>query len=398
MGQNPEQKTRPSHRGLRAVFVADMIDSRGAGSASENVATKTLNEVRSIVCQQLQIHGGSRFEIPGEAVFALFESAVNAVRCALETQGLLALQTDDTHLRIGIHLGDVLFEDSLPRGEALLIAAGLEALADPGGILVSGAVMDAVSARISATFEERGVPRLKDVPRRIATFAVTPPPERTSADKTRVGMSALDRTTQFDLDTLRSLREQQAAEKVGDHTGLTSDKPILLDQRHIAEAGAMTGIFTPSRETEPETKAPPLPQPRPDKSARTPVVAPVAAQRPEDAEKRVSQEPPTRRAGQAAEQSGRPASAPAAKSDVLTEPAGQGLSAECVEALSAALAVHLGPFAKVLISRHVKDASSTEQLVSLLEREIQSNEERFQFRLRASHICKTYSNRRSDEA
>ena len=64
-------------------------------------------------------------------------------------------------MRIGVHLGEVLFQDELPYGEALVIASRLESLAEPGGILVSASVMDAVASRIAATFIESGVPDAK---------------------------------------------------------------------------------------------------------------------------------------------------------------------------------------------------------------------------------------------
>lgn len=378
-GQGQMQKT--SRRSLRAVFAADITGFSGQMSANETGAVNSLNEVRVIVIQQLQAHDGWLFGMPGDGVFALFESAVNAVRCALETQHQLALrgEAENMRLRIGIHLGDVLFESDLPYGEALTIAARLEALADPGGILVSGAVMDAVSARISATFDERGVPRLKNIPRRIVTFAVKPPPERTKADKTRVGMSILDRTTQFDLDTLRQVRDQQFVEQMGD----------------VKQPQTADGSINPPPQAEDLVGA----QSQPNSSAKT-GIAPAAVQPPKDTGKLAGYELPERQPGQTATPSGSSASVPEAdsKSGVLTEPAKHRPSAECIESLTAALAVHLGPFAKVLVNRCLKDASSTEQLVSLLEEQIQSNEERFLFRIRASHICMTFSNHPTDQS
>ena len=90
-------------------------------------------------------------------------------------------------MRIGVHLGEVLFQDDLPFGESLVIAARLESLAEPGGVLVSSAVMDAVASRISATFEEMGVRSLKHSPRRIATFSVTAAPGTAGLDITAAG-------------------------------------------------------------------------------------------------------------------------------------------------------------------------------------------------------------------
>lgn len=401
MGEDAEQKSKTIRRSLRAVFVGDITGFSGMMSANETGAMGALNEVRAIAIQQLQAHDGWLFGMPGDGVFALFESAVNAVRCALETQQRLALrpQADDMRLRIGIHLGDVLFENDLPFGEALTIAARLEALADPGGILVSGAVMDAVSARISATFEERGVPRLKNIPRRIVTFAVTPPPERTKADETRVGLSILDRTTQFDRDALRQVRDQHVAEQREDRTAQNSKDAVTLDKRHGMQSEALNGNTLPaSRKAAPP--ADDLAGAQTPPGAAKPRIAPAGTQPTEDARRLVGHEPVERQPSHTPTPSDGAAAMSEADSNLglLAQPAGLRPSAECIESLTAALAVHLGPFAKVLVNRSLKNASSIDHLVSLLEEQIQSNEERFLFRIRATHICMTFANRQSDES
>jgi class 3 adenylate cyclase len=401
-GQGPEQGHKAVRRSLRAIFAADITGFSSAMSANETGAVYALNEVRGIAIRQLQAHDGWLFGMPGDGVFALFESAVSAVRCALDTQQQLASRPESKEmlLRIGIHLGDVLFENDLPFGEALTIAARLEALADPGGILVSGAVMDAVSARISATFEERGVPRLKNIPRRVVTYAVTPPPERTKADETRVGLSILDRTTQFDPDTFRSVRDQQSAGQTAERTAQNANEAVVRDEQDGAQPEAVIGNATPaSQETSPRTEdlaGAPTP---PNGAAKTDA-APQPAQPPEDTGKRAGHETPERRPEQVPTPPDRPApvSEAASQSGSSAEPAGYRPSAECIESLTAALAVHLGPFAKVLVNRCLKGASSTEQLVALLEEQIPSGEERFLFRIRASHICMTFSGRQTDES
>ena len=167
-----------SRRRLRAVFAADIAGFSGQMSLNETITVSSLTEIRQIGRRQLEEFDGWLFGMAGDGLFATFESAIDAVQCALKLQLELASrpQLGDMPLRIGIHLGEVLINDDLPYGETLNIAARLEALADPGGILVSGTVMDAVSARIPATFEARGTPQLKNIPRDIPTFAVKPLP------------------------------------------------------------------------------------------------------------------------------------------------------------------------------------------------------------------------------
>jgi class 3 adenylate cyclase len=163
---------------LRAAFAADIANYTALVSVEETRTIDALSIVRKVAREELEIHGGWLFGLPGDGIFALFESAVDAVRCGLEVQQRLAAMpiVSQLKMRIGIHLGDVRFRDGLPFGETLVIAARLESLAEPGTILISSSVMDAVAARLSATFEEKGVRSLKHSPKLIATFAVSPPP------------------------------------------------------------------------------------------------------------------------------------------------------------------------------------------------------------------------------
>jgi hypothetical protein len=172
--------------------------------------TKTLDALwftRQLASEELACHGGWLFGLPGDGVFALFESAVDAVRCALRVQARLA-ESPKLHalkLRIGLHLGDVLFHDELPYGEVLVIASRLESLAEPGGILVSASVMDAVASHVMATFSESGVAKLKNTPRHIETFRVLPAP---SASEPGQAAAPLDRTLAPEPASLRGTREE----------------------------------------------------------------------------------------------------------------------------------------------------------------------------------------------
>jgi hypothetical protein len=165
-------------------------------SVDETNTVDALTMTRRIAREELDLHGGWLFGLPGDGIFALFESAVDAVKCALEIQQrLLAMSRLSTmRLRIGVHLGEVVFQDGLPYGEALVIAARLESHAEPGGVLVSAAVMDAVAPRIAAQFYERGVFNLKHSPRRITTYSVSVDASSRDLDLSSGTGEALDRT------------------------------------------------------------------------------------------------------------------------------------------------------------------------------------------------------------
>jgi len=196
----------PAHgkRKLRAILAADIANFSGRVSINETNALSELSAVLKIAREAVSRFDGQLISMTGDGLFVLFESAVDAVECALEIQsGLRCIQASRAMpLRIGLHLGEVLFEDDIACGEALNIAARLESLADPGGILVSGAVFDAVSARIPATFEPRGMPRLKNIPRQINTFAVRAA-GTAAAPADALDDDPLDRTVEASYATLK---------------------------------------------------------------------------------------------------------------------------------------------------------------------------------------------------
>lgn len=167
------QKGRRRRR-LRAVLAADVAGFSGRVSVDETAAFTNMSAIRAIAEEALSEHDGWLFGMPGDGVFALFESSVDAMHCAIDMQTRIAdrHRVDEMQLRIGLHAGEVLFENEIPFGETLAIAARLEALAEPGGILVSSTIADTASARVKATFEPVGVPKLKNIPRRIRTYRV----------------------------------------------------------------------------------------------------------------------------------------------------------------------------------------------------------------------------------
>jgi len=315
-------------RRLRAVFAADMANFGGLVSVDETNTLDALWATRRIAREELAAHGGWLFGMPGDGIFALFESAVDAVRCALETQARLAAMTkfDAVRLRVGIHLGDVLFQDDLPFGETLVIAARLESLADPGGILVSAAVMEAVAPRISATFGERGVFDLKHSPRRITTFSVEMSPSAPDMNATASLIEPLDRTV---LSVPRS----------------------EIGRAPRAEAEAVVP-FPPPACPEPPVIA--LPKAAP---LVIPVHAADAPSLPDD-------------------------DIPSAPSIAVDSAALQA----CLAELGHALTTYLGPVAGLLVKRHAARLTNLTELVEDLAREIPAKDERLQFLTRAQQI------------
>ncbi len=101
----------------------------------------------------------------GDGVLVEFASAVDAVQCAVELQKRMAAANSELPdrpaivLRIGVNLGDVVVEGDDIYGDGVNVAARLEALAEPGGICISGSVLEQVERqarrRLSTTWATR---------------------------------------------------------------------------------------------------------------------------------------------------------------------------------------------------------------------------------------------------
>ncbi|MGH6932194.1 MAG: adenylate/guanylate cyclase domain-containing protein, partial [Dongiaceae bacterium] len=128
------------------------------------------------------MHLGRVFKTSGDGVLVEFASAVNAVQCAVDLQqGMAAAnegQPEDRHvvLRIGVNLGDVMVEGGDLYGDGVNIAARLEALAEPGGVLVSGMAFDHIKSKVKVGFDDLGPQTLKNITEPVRAYRVTGTP------------------------------------------------------------------------------------------------------------------------------------------------------------------------------------------------------------------------------
>jgi class 3 adenylate cyclase len=356
--KKPQSPTQKRKRRLRAALAADVANFSGRVSVSETHAFSHLSTVLRIGREELARHEGALIGMPGDGLFALFESAVDAVQCALAIQQRLSEQTNlgGMRLRIGLHVGDVLFEDGIPFGETLNIAARLESLADPGGILMSGTMVDAVSARISATFEDRGVPRLKNIPRRITTYAVhsvaSSPDEETGDEE----IAPLDKTMQFPRGAADSSSANPPVPK--------PEATVEAEPKHVEPRSEPTPVQAPPLPSEKDPASSPAPPPVPQAGSDSPQ-APAAPEREEIASREPSLPPP----------------APLPQPPPL-RPGHKPITQDAIDQITTALAVHLGPVARVMVSRKAKTASSTSELIETLAGELSGSDERIAFRSR----------------
>jgi len=143
-------------RRLAAVLAADVAGySRLMGADEEGTHAALTALRRGVSDPKIAGHRGRIVKSTGDGLLAEFPSVVDAVRCAVELQRVMALRNDGVpkerriQFRIGINLGDIIIEDEDIYGDGVNVAARLEALAEPGGICVSRVVRDQVRDKVN---------------------------------------------------------------------------------------------------------------------------------------------------------------------------------------------------------------------------------------------------------
>jgi len=193
-------------------------------------------------------HAGRIVKSTGDGFIAEFASAVEAVRCALEFQEAVARKSSTVPekrrllFRVGIDVGDIIVEKHDIFGDHVNIAARLEQLAEPGGILISGNVHNYVRDRISCRFEDTGPRQVKNIARPIQAFAISP----VGADSATAA-AAVPRLAQAGIDNAPAARLQLFG-AVSLHIGDQEIALRSLKSRALLGYIALTSNLRESRE------------------------------------------------------------------------------------------------------------------------------------------------------
>jgi adenylate cyclase len=164
-------------RRLAAILAADVAGySRLIGADEEGTLARLRALRRELVDPSIAAHKGRIVKTTGDGMLVEFASVVDALRCAVAVQQAMRERNagvppvDRIDFRIGIHQGDIVVEDGDIFGDGVNIAARLEALAEPGGICVSGRVQEDAAGRLDLEFEDLGAPELKNIVRPVRVY------------------------------------------------------------------------------------------------------------------------------------------------------------------------------------------------------------------------------------
>jgi adenylate cyclase len=163
-------------RRLTSILSADVFGYSRLMGLDEVGTLALLNDCKNVMTGLIAQHRGRVVSAAGDHVLAEFQSPVMAVQGAVEIQRQLSarnqkLETDrQMWFRIGINLGDVIVERDDIFGDDVNIAARLQSMAEPGGILISGTVFDQVKNKLSLGFDSLGPQRLKNIDAEVPVY------------------------------------------------------------------------------------------------------------------------------------------------------------------------------------------------------------------------------------
>ena len=160
----------PIERKSAAIMFTDIAGYTEAMSESEQKALDMLRRKRSILKPLIENHQGTYVKEIGDGTLSYFESGYNASACAKEFQK--EIQKDDLNIRIGIHIGDIVFDDDDVYGDGVNIASRIESLAPVGGVLISKNVYDELINKDDFEGIHLGLQSLKGVGRLVDVYAI----------------------------------------------------------------------------------------------------------------------------------------------------------------------------------------------------------------------------------
>lgn len=187
MNMNERLSTPMNDQRLAAIMFTDIVGYTSLMADDELVALEIVSNLRDVLQPIIQSHRGQWLKEMGDGTLSSFSSATSAVQCAIEIQKQLK-QDPSFKIRIGIHLGDVVFTETDVFGDGVNIAARIEPNAEPGGIAVSGSVYDTLSNNKHFQTVLLGEKTLKNVGRPLRIYAI-------SNDDLPVGKTFAERLT-----------------------------------------------------------------------------------------------------------------------------------------------------------------------------------------------------------
>jgi TolB-like protein/class 3 adenylate cyclase/tetratricopeptide (TPR) repeat protein len=186
-------------RRLAAIAFTDIVGYTSLAQRNESLAIQLLDRHNALLRSLLKQHQGREVKTIGDAFLLEFDSALDAVLYSIEIQAVLkeqnrfAQQDEQIHVRIGIHVGDVIHRDGDVLGDAVNIASRVVNFADQGGICISEQVYAQVRNKVQNAMVKIPEQQLKNVEQQVGLYHVLLPwsasgPSKSSTKSIRVAI------------------------------------------------------------------------------------------------------------------------------------------------------------------------------------------------------------------
>jgi formylglycine-generating enzyme required for sulfatase activity len=260
---------------------------------------------REMIEPTIQEHYGRLIKTTGDGFLAMFDSPLEAVRCAIVIQQSMAGRNASLppgqwiRYRIGVNLGDVIVDPDDIYGDGVNIAARLENMADPGGVFISGGVYEQIKNKLVCGYQSLGDEKLKNITDPVRIYRVLPDPAAVSrATRSKWKWAAASAATLLGAAAVgwyvlisETPDRSEAARQVAASAPVTGPAQAGTAQSPLASpshtGGTLSGLPPPPP---PLTGAPPIPIPQTPSSSSAPsgstqmaVVAPSPLRKPMEA-------------------------------------------------------------------------------------------------------------------
>ena len=158
-------------RMLAAIMFTDMVGYTALMQENEEKAKFLRDRHRNVLEEIISKHNGRILQYYGDGTLVIFGSAIESALCAVEIQQELQKEPV-VPLRIGIHSGDIVYDDDGVYGDGVNVASRIEALSIPGGVLISDKLFEEMKNHPFLTAESLGNYKLKNVKEHVEIFAL----------------------------------------------------------------------------------------------------------------------------------------------------------------------------------------------------------------------------------
>ncbi|MCO6493296.1 MAG: NINE protein [Phaeodactylibacter sp.] len=163
---------RKKQRRLAAIMFTDIVGYSSMMQKSEEIANRLRVRHREVFQRLHERFEGEILQYYGDGTLSIFPSAVSAVECGVALQQALKKEPK-VPIRIGIHTGDITFDEQEVYGDGVNVAARIESLCVPGGVFISGKVYDDIKNHSRLKARPMGGFKLKNIAQDVPVFTIT---------------------------------------------------------------------------------------------------------------------------------------------------------------------------------------------------------------------------------